>query len=289
MNFLNKEYTKYNSENKSWKNGLFSATVLLSVFLLFQPFGFRDKDIFLKLTLYPSYSIFAYFYSVANFLIVRRILKSKKIWTLKNELVSFLIGMFPVTFLVLLLSSFIAGDMPINLFWYFKLFYHVSSLYLVISIGEFFYYNNKSADIKIEHLSSQVQLVLQQFVDKRQASDSETISLSLEKDSIDINRNKLIFVKSIGNYLEFYFRENDGQIKKLIKRGRIHQAENDLKAFPEFLRCHRAYIVNLKQAIQIKGNIKNARLVFDPKLEEIPVSRSQFKILKEQLDKIIAA
>jgi len=38
----------------------------------------------------------------------------------------------------------------------------------------------------------------------------------------------------------------------------------------------------------MKGNIKNARLVFDDILEEIPVSRLHFKTLKEQLDKIIA-
>jgi len=69
----------------------------------------------------------------------------------------------------------------------------------------------------------------------------------------------------------------------------LHQAEKDLETFPEFLRCHRAFIVNLKHVKQIKGNSKNARIVFDQKLEEIPVSRSQFKIIKEQLGKIIAA
>jgi hypothetical protein len=234
------------------------------------------------------FSLLAYIYSVTNFFIVRHILKSKKNWTVKNELLSFAIGILLVTCLVHLISSWFTGDMPLTLSWYFKLLYHVSSLFLIIAVIEFLYYSYTSADVKIEHLSSRVQLVSRQLDSVKKESDAETVSISLEKDTMDINRNKTIFIKSIGNYLEFYFRENDGQIKKLVKRGKLHQAEKNLEAFPEYLRCHRAFIVNLKQTRQIKGNSKNARLVFDQKLEDIPVSRSQFKALKVQLDKIIA-
>jgi len=288
MKFQEREYTKYDSTHKPWKNGLFSASIVLFIFMLFQPFGFRDKDFGLKLILFPVYSLLAYFYSIVNFIIIRHIIKSKKRWAIKNELLCFAIGMLPFTFLIHLLSSLITGDMPLNFYWYFKLLYHVSSLFLIIAIVEFLYYSNKFADIKIEQLSSQVQLVSRQLDGVKKESGLEIVSISLEKDSIEINRNKILFIKSIGNYLEFYFRETDGQMQKLVKRGRIHQAENDLDAFPEFLRCHRAFIVNLKQAKQIRGNSKNARLVFAQNLEEIPVSRSQFKNLKEQLDKIIA-
>lgn len=274
--------------HESWKNGLFSATIVLFIFLLFQPFGFKDKDLGLKLILFPVYSLLAYFYSIINFFFIRHILKSEKRWSAKKELLCLAIGMLPVTFLVNLLSVYVTGDMSLNLYWYFKLLYHVSSLFLIIAVVEFLYYSYKFADIKIEHLSSQLQLVSRQLGSAKQEPDFEIVPISLEKESIDINRNKIVFIKSIGNYLEFYFRESNGQIKKLVKRGRIHQAEKDMEAFSEFLRCHRAFIINLKQAKHIKGNSKKARLIFDQKLEEIPISRSQFKTLKEQLDKIIA-
>ncbi len=288
MKFLNKEYTKYHPDHKPWKNSLFLAAVVLFIFLLFQPFGFSDKDIELKLILFPVYSLIGYFYSISNFFIVRRILKSKKRWTIKNELFYFVIGILPATFLVHLFSSWIAGDLPLNLHWYFKILFNVSSLFLIITVFEILYYNNQSAGIKIENLSSLIQVASLKLDGVKKESGLAAVSISLEKESIDINRNKTVFIKSVGNYLEFYFRESEGQIKKLVKRGRLHQAEKDLEAFPEFLRCHRAFIINLKQAKQIKGNSKNSRIVFDQKLEEIPVSRSQFKTLKEQLDKIIA-
>ncbi|MBN1791960.1 MAG: LytTR family transcriptional regulator [Bacteroidales bacterium] len=288
MKYLNKEYPKYHPEHKPWKIGLFWAAVVLLIFLLFQPFGLRDKDFGLKLIIYPLYSILAYFYSITSFFIVRYIIKSKKRWTLKNEFISFAVGILPFTFLVHLLTVWITGDMPLNIYWYLQLFYHVASLFMVITAIELLYYSNKSSVIQIEHFSTLLQLVSQQSSVINKQPDPEIISISLEKDFIDINRHKLVLIKSLGNYLEFYFRESGEQIKKLVKRGRIHQAEKDMEAFPEFLRCHRAFIVNLKQAKQMKGNSKNARLFFDQKLEEIPVSRSQFKTLKEQLDKIIA-
>jgi hypothetical protein len=44
MKLLNREYTKYHPERKPWESGLFSDTVVLFIFLLFQPFGFREKQ-----------------------------------------------------------------------------------------------------------------------------------------------------------------------------------------------------------------------------------------------------
>lgn len=288
MKFLNKEYKKYDLVHKSWKNGFFSSIVVFLIFFLFQPFGFSDKDPDLKLFLFPAYTLLTFFYSISTFFFVRHILKTKKVWTIKNELLSFAISMLPLTILVHLITYWFAGDMPLNLYWYFKLLYNVSSLFIVISVIEFLYYSNKSADVRIEHLSSQIQLFSQQIDSGKGENNNEIVSISLEKDSVEIKKDKIVIIQSIGNYLEFTLRETDGQIKKLMKRGRMHQAEKDLENFLEFFRCHRAFIVNLKKAKRMKGNIKNARLVFDDILEEIPVSRLHFKTLKEQLDKIIA-
>ena len=179
MKFLNKEYTKYHPDHKPWKNGLFLSAIVLSIFLLFQPFGFSDKDSELKLILFPVYALYGYFYSINSFFIVRHILKSKRIWTVKNELIYFTISILLVTFLILLLSSWFAGDLPLNLYWYFKMLFHVSSLFLIITVIEFLYYSNRSSDIKIEHLSSQVELVSRQLDNAKQALAFRGIETSI--------------------------------------------------------------------------------------------------------------
>lgn len=289
MKIINREYTKYNQEHASWKNGLFAALVVVLFFLLFQPFGFRDKDLGLKALLFPGYALIAFLYTQSTFFVVRKILKTKKIWTLKNEILSLFISMFPLVFIVHVYSYWATGDMPLNIYWFFKLFYHISCLALLVSIIEFFYYSNLTADSRIEYLSSRIHHYSKQIADPEQENTRQSITIVLEKGSFTVNREKLVYIESQGNYLSFIFYEKDGETKKLMKRGRLHQAETNLKDFPEYFRCHRGFIVNLKKAKQIKGNNKNARLILDENLGEIPVSRTHFKTLTEKLDEIIAS
>jgi len=283
MDFLNREFSKYDRENKIWKNGLFSAIVILLIFLLFQPFGFRDKDLELKVVLFPGYALFAYLHAYFNFHIVRHILKKKKIWTLGDELISFLAATILLTIAVHIFTYFITSDMPLTIHWFFKLLYHVASIFLIIGVIEFFYYNNRSARIHNKELSSQYEIVKQRL-DATKKKNKDVISISLEKEKIEINRNKIIYIQSIGNYLKFCLCEPEAKMYKITKRGRLHTVEKELAPLPEFFRCHRAFIINLKRAAYLKGNMKNARVVFDGETEEIPVSRSFYKTLKDQLE-----
>jgi len=287
-NFLNKEYTKYNQENSSWKNGIFHAFVVLIIFLLFQPFGFRDKDLELKLILFPGYGLLAFLYNVSKFYLIRVFLKSKGALTLKNEIACLIVSMFLLVLIIHIFSYWATGDMPLNFQWYIKLYYYTTSLFIIASVIEYLYYNNKSADIHIGDLSSQLQLYAQQIEATRKENTNETIAVSLENGQLTVNREKLVFIESKGNYLEFHLLETDGENKKLIKRGRLHQMEADLENYQEFFRCHRAFIVNLKKIKLIQGNSKNARLILDDRFNEIPVSRSYFKTLTHKLEKITA-
>ncbi len=286
MNFYNKEYIKYNQENTSWKNGLFHATGILIILFLFQPFDLSDKDLKSKLLLYPGYALIAFFYNTAKFYLIRRILKSKTTWTLKKEIISLIAGMFPLALIIHFYSFWATVDMPFNIYWYLRLLYYTTSLYLLITILEYFYYSNRSADIQIEQLFSKIQLYSKQLETAKKENSRETIPISLEKGKLTVNRDKIIFIESKGNYLVFCFREKDGAIKKLMKRGRLHQVETDLENYMEFFRCHRAFIINLKKTQQIKGNSKNARLILENELEEIPVSRTYFKTLTQKLETI---
>jgi hypothetical protein len=285
MKFLEIKYSKYDPENKSWKNGLFSATVILLLLVLLQPFGFRDKELNLKLILFPVYALLVFLLTTANFYVIRYLLKKKKTWTLKNEIIAFLPHILFSTLIIHLFTVWITGDMPFNFQWYIKLLYHISSLFLVIIIIEYLFYNNKSVIKKNQQLASRVEEVSQLIDNGIKAEDR--VSVALEKSHLEINRNKLIYIQSWGNYLDFYLREDNGNVKKITKRGRLHQAETDLKSFSKFFRCHRAFIVNLKQVKQIRGNVKNAKVVLDDKLNELPVSRSLYKNLKEQVEKIM--
>jgi DNA-binding LytR/AlgR family response regulator len=160
--------------------------------------------------------------------------------------------------------------------------YHVASLYLFVGIIEVFYYNHKTASIANKHIHSNFELARQ----KLDSVKTEIIHISLEHEQIEIARNKLVYIQSMGNYLQFCLREPNGDINKITKRGRLQSTEKDLTAYSEFIRCHRAFIVNLQQPASLKGNIKNAKIIFEGELEKIPVSRTKYKSLKKRLEQV---
>lgn len=276
MDFVLRKYPKYEPEIKAWRNGLFTAIIILLIFLLFQPFGLRDKTIGLKLVLYPGYAVLGFIYSVSVFFIVRFLMKSKQSWSLKNELVLLFAGAAILALIIHLFTWLVSDDMPLTLTWYLKLFYHTASLVLLIGVIEYFYYNSRVISNRFKDTTS-----------VREDRKSEIIVFNLENEKTEINRNKIRVIKSVGNYLEFYLSESDGTFNKMLKRGRLHQVENDLASCPEFFKCHRAFIVNLKKGAQLLGNSRNARIVFEGIKQQIPVSRANYKNLKAQLEKIV--
>ena len=286
--FLHKDFTKYQQENAAWKNGLFHAIGILMIFLLFQPFGFRDKEVQLKWLLFPGFASIAFLYSVAKFYIIRKTLRTKKTWTVKNELVSFFFSLFPLVLIIHLYSYWAAGDMPLTIHWYIKLFYYTTSLFIIAYAIEFLFYSNQSAGIRIEDLSSQMERYSKQIATAGIENTNETIPLLLEKGRLPVNREKLVFIESKGNYVELHLRNGNGETVTLTKRGRLHQVETDLANYLEFFRCHRAFIVNLKRTQHIKGNSKNAQLILDDQQKAIPVSRTYFKTLTQKLEQITA-
>jgi hypothetical protein len=282
---LKREYSKYDSVNKSWLNGLFMAAIVLLIFLLFQPFGFQDKDIDLKIVLLPTYALLAFLYALISFLIARHILKRKKVWNLGNEIVFYIMGALVLTLIVHLFTYWVAGDMPLTLGWYFRLLYHVASLMLLIRFLEYFYYSYRAAYYDNRELNSQVELT-QQKLEEINKQSSQIINISTEKEQININRNKVIYIESSGNYLEIYLREPDEGLSKITKRGRLHQIEQNLSPYPEFFRCHRAFIINLDYITHLEGNVKNARISLKGFSKKIPVSRSHYTSLKNKIEAI---
>ena len=286
MEWLRYDYPKYDITTKPWKNGLFAAFLICLFFILFQPFGFRDKEFSLKLFLFPTYALLTFGYVFLHFYITKHVAFLKNKWTVKNEILSVLAGIFVFTLIIHIVTCSITGDMPFNFHWYFKLLYHTFSLMLILTSIEFLYYFNKVSAIKSEQLAIQNEIIAKRLEEKINENQKKIITFQLEKESIEINRERIILIQSTGNYLEFHLIIDNGTTKKLIKRGRMHQVEEDLEGFYEFFRCHRAFIVNLKYVNKVVGNSKNARMIFNCQLDEIPVSRNQYKQLKDNLEKL---
>ncbi|MCG7854056.1 MAG: LytTR family transcriptional regulator [Methanosarcinaceae archaeon] len=108
----------------------------------------------------------------------------------------------------------------------------------------------------------------------------QIVTLSSEggKEEVEIRLRDLLFIKSADNYVEINRTEND-QIITSILRSSLKRIEQELRDHPFLFKCHRAFLVNIKNISRVAGNSQGYRLIFKGIEDEIPVSRHTSKNL----------
>ncbi|MGD8782603.1 MAG: LytTR family DNA-binding domain-containing protein [Ignavibacteria bacterium] len=119
-----------------------------------------------------------------------------------------------------------------------------------------------------------------------QKEDETVIEIDSENKNeiFRINSKNLHFIKSASNYVEVFYLES-GKIKSNLVRNSLKKIEEKLLDYPELIRCHRAYIVNLKTIKNIEGNSQGYILHFENSGHVVPVSRSYAKKFKDGINK----
>ncbi len=113
---LNKQYFKYDRNHHSGKNAFIVALIVVLILILFQPFGIKTKSVHLKTNLFLGYFIIVFTSHITNFYLIRKFIKRRKLWTLKNEIVYTLILIIAISFFVHLFNVVFVYDMPFALF-----------------------------------------------------------------------------------------------------------------------------------------------------------------------------
>jgi DNA-binding LytR/AlgR family response regulator len=94
----------------------------------------------------------------------------------------------------------------------------------------------------------------------------------------------LYYIAAANNYIKVYFIKK-GTVTYSIIRMTMKKAEEALMPWPDFYRCHRAYIVNLDKVKHVEGNAQGYKLRLADVEEAIPVSRN---LNSEFADKLLA-
>ncbi len=93
------------------------------------------------------------------------------------------------------------------------------------------------------------------------------------KPLLEVNPDTIIAASSNENYSEIFILKN-GAVTRLLIRITFTKLFQQLSEFPEFIRCHRTYIVNLKYVTGFVNNSGNRLLRLKHFEEAIPVSKS---------------
>ena len=99
-------------------------------------------------------------------------------------------------------------------------------------------------------------------------------------EQIAFDLDKLYYIKSEGNYVLF-FLEHENRLSSSALRLPISRTEQKLTGFPDLIRCHKSYIVNLQKVEHLSGNARGLRLSLSPIPACIPVSRSYIRTVNQ--------
>jgi hypothetical protein len=166
---------------------------------------------------------------------------------------------FLETLLIIAFCSFAIG-----LYWRFKF----RSRYLAAELEETKLLNEQLQKLSTHDISPSSMVVLT-------GSTSETVTLHVPD---------LLYIEAVGNYVKVY-QWCDDQVHVDMLRATSRQMEETLKAYPMIVRCHRAFLVNLRQVEQIVSRTGTMQLLMMHSRESIPVSRSNMAQVKEALHK----
>lgn len=105
-----------------------------------------------------------------------------------------------------------------------------------------------------------------------------------KSEKVELSFNNVFTIKAADNYVEINHMHKEGFHKKLL-RNTLKNIELQLESYPNFVRCHRTYIVNLNNVNRLVKNYKGNILELTNN-EEIPVSRHYLLKVKEQLNSV---
>lgn len=115
--------------------------------------------------------------------------------------------------------------------------------------------------------------------------DKITLQSDNNNEWLKIKANQLLYLESVDNYINVVYREKD-QVKKQLLRNSLKKLENQLTDNNEIMRCHRSFIVNLKNIKTVDGNSRGLQLYFNNYEDAVPVSRKYVKNILNILEEV---
>ena len=272
--------------NNSFKKEVISSLLFggfVFCFLYFlQPFGISSWHSDTKTLQLLGYGLVTTFCLFSNYLIFSALFPqwySKKTWTVgKNifftTLVFFTIGLGNLLYSVS--QDFL--DFSMESFWFYQGLTLVVGIFPVV-VSTLFVYN-----LRLKHMVLEA-AQLNEAVDHKQENNTNQISIPSQNKSEELNLDveALLAIKAVENYIEVYANEN-GKLSKTVLRNTLKNAEESLASIKSISKCHKSYLVNLKQVKHFSGNAQGLALDFGSNVElSVPVSRAYVNAIKPNL------
>ncbi|OQP52065.1 hypothetical protein A4H97_25980 [Niastella yeongjuensis] len=286
---LNRPFPLDAPSRQSFRYIFYAALCVFLILVLLKPFGLDEIKTPLLLFHTVLYAGVTFICVTANTFLLPRLFPTifrEEKWTVGKELIRMCWQLIPIAIGNWLLTHWLYKN---YLSWH-NLF---SFLWITLVVGIFPLWLNillkqqrllKKYQAGASRLDEQLNqpVILPQPV----LSVPEQIVFTSEngKEQLSLPPGEIRYITAADNYVRIYFIKDNHPTSHLL-RNTLRKAEEVLSTFPQFFRCHRAYIVNLKTVQHVSGNAQGYKLHLKDVEELIPVSRNLNTQLTEKVSR----
>lgn len=262
----------------SWKTVTVPAAIVFLILYLLEPFGLSRLESGLLWVSLGAALISAGVSSVFVWVLPRLFPRwyAEQGWTLGKEVVNTLALLLSIAVCVWLYVAWLTG-MVLSL----RLFFVVLLWVLILGAFPTVLFALWNRNIQLARNLRKATEMNRSLPDKPKAEKPSSVPLVFQGDTreaLEVDAMSFLYAESEGNYIRLYYlsSQDPSPASKLL-RLTMKQAEASAVSAPFIVRCHRAYLVNLRRVTKVDGNSQGCRLRLEGCADEVPVSRSYVK------------
>ncbi len=200
-----------------------------------------------------------------NTLVLKLILPQEKEnkWKVRHEIMLYAFHFFTIAVFNFLLASFVLRFIESFSFWSFLSVVSSTLLVGIIPVSIHVLQLQK----KLYKANYDLATELNQSLHKEESNDQQN-RITIKDEEVIIE--EIVFVESKKNYV-YLASSND---EPITIRMTLKEVEKILAEYVQFVRCHRAFIVNLDRIVNVEGNAQGLKLYLNDTSNYVPVSRS---------------
>ena len=268
-----------------------AATILL--LLVFAPFGMAAMALPNRIALACTIGLVVAGSVVLMMAILKRLVPIQTLedqWTVGREIGLTLAVVVVITllnFVVLFFWGIGTNDVP-RLFQLTVLRTVLVSIFPIVLMVLVQQSNENRKQLKrAAAMAQQLQAQLQAAQNTSQttaAQDKYLFETESGKPVMRLAPQEVAFVKSDGNYVEVYHKNEGSQLTKTLIRNKL-KAFVDALPTEHFFHCHKSYLVNTSYIQAVRGNARNYEVRLAHHEAWLPVSRSKSVALTQRFQK----
>lgn len=189
--------------------------------------------------------------------------KVKKVWRISHEIAS--LGMFFIISgtLIFFYNTKVINGLNYSIAAHWRYYKNIVMVFIPVIFPLLFFLRNK-------------------FGERIVPLPPHTVTIRGENNNefLQLERKDLLYIKAVQNYIEICFLDAN---KKLATKTFRQTLSNTHQQLSFLEKCHRSFLVNINTIKDIKGNSQRAKIIFMHCEEQIPLSKSLYKNIKNKL------